>query len=118
MKSYSKLVSFMRQNLLLVGVFTIACGVALWFLTHIALDFLYFNDPKNQDVDLRGWMTPRYIVRTYDLPRDLVLETLQIEENQQRGAPLRRIASDLGLTMDELTDLIRQTAETYRGQSQ
>lgn len=105
---------FARQNWLLLGVFALAMVVALWFAVQFTLNFLYFNDPRNKDVDLKGWMTPRYVVMTYDLPRPLVAELLGLTDPSQRGQSLRRIADDMGLTMEELTELVRAEAAIYR----
>lgn len=106
---------FLRQNWMLLSVLLGAAVIAAWFIIHALLQFIWFHDPKHVDVDLRGWMTPRYIVRTYDLPPPLVMETLQLDpEGGHRPKTLKDIAQDLGLTMSELTALIRETAETYR----
>lgn len=105
---------FARENWILLGLFMLATVVALWFALQFVLQFLYFHDPRNKDVDLKGWMTPRYVVMTYDLPRSLVIETLGLTDPPQRGRRLRQIAQDLGLSMEELTVRVREAAATYR----
>lgn len=105
---------FARQNWMLLSVFLLATVVALWFLIGIALDFIYFNDPRHQDADLKPWMTPRYIVMSYDLPRPLVLEILGLPEIGGERRSLGRIAADQNMTLDELTELVRKSADAYR----
>lgn len=105
---------FLRQNWMLLSVLLGAAIIAAWFIIHALLQFVWFHDPEHVDVELRGWMTPRYIVKTYDLPRPLVLETLQLDPESHRPKTLKDIAADLGMTLPELTALIRETAETYR----
>ena len=105
---------FARENWALLSVFLLALAVALWFGVQFVLQFIYFHDPRNQDVELKGWMTPKYVVLTYDLPRSLVAEILGLTDPSQRGRPLRRIADDLGLTMEELTERVRAEAAEYR----
>ena len=82
------------------------------------MDFVYFNDPKNVDVELKRWMTPRYIVKTYDLPRPEVFEILQIDLEADSGRRLGRIAAQDGLTMQQLTEKVREGAAQYRAQQQ
>ncbi|MDD9922825.1 MAG: hypothetical protein OXQ92_11185 [Boseongicola sp.] len=113
-KPKPQLLQFLRKNWLPTAVLVGACFLVIWFLTRAALDFVHFNDPKHQDADLKGWMTPRYIVRSYDLPRSLVFDTLGLQDPDRRGVPLRRIAEDMGLTLEELTDLVREVAEEHR----
>ncbi|RJE78986.1 hypothetical protein [Paracoccus sp. JM45] len=105
---------FGRDNWLPLSVFAIAIAVALWFAVHVLMNVIYFNDPRNVDVDLREWMTPRFIVMTYDLPKPLVFEFLGLQPGKDDNRPLWRVAEDLGVTMDQLTDRVRDRAEQYR----
>ena len=110
----TKLMSFIRHNLILSGLFLSAVLLALWFATHAISNALYFNDSRNVDVDLKPWMTPRFVVLTYDLPRPLVAEILELEPAKGRGIRLGRIANERGLTMEDLTKQVRDAAAAYR----
>jgi hypothetical protein len=105
---------FVRQNWLLVSVLILASVFAVWFAAQVTLNFLYFNDPNNVDVDLKPWMSPRFIVLTYDLPRPFVFEILRLDEDADSGQRLKHVAEDLGLTLDELTTQVRAAAQDYR----
>lgn len=109
-----RVVSFIKQNLLVFSLFLGSFAVALWFAFHAITDALYFNDPRNVDVALKPWMTPRYVVLTYDLPRPLVMEILELDPEGDRGVRLGRLARDRNISMDDLTDLVREAAATYR----
>ncbi|MEP2782913.1 MAG: hypothetical protein ABJO67_12605 [Pseudoruegeria sp.] len=111
----ARLQKFLRQNWALLGVMLLAGIVIAWLGVHALLQFIWFQDPRHQDVDLKGWMTPQYIVKTYDLPRDVVAETLNLGRGPNGPRKLKDIAEGLGLSMEELTALIRTTAEQYRG---
>ena len=112
-----RLAGFLRQNWLLVSV-TVAVVIAVgWFGVQFLLDFLYFNDPRNVDGALKGWMTPRYIVLTYDLPRPFVRDLLELSAEGQGGIRLAIIAENLGLTFDELTTRVREAAAQYRAEN-
>ncbi len=112
------LLTLARRNWRLVGVFLAALCVVLFFASRVFLDFLYFNDPRNVDVDLKPWMTPRFVVMTYDLPRPLVFEILALDLEADRGLRLRQVAERHGLTMEELTARVRDAAKIYREQEQ
>ena len=82
------------------------------------MDFLYFNDPINVDVELKRWMTPRYIVQTYDITRPKIFEILQLDLEADKGRRLGRIAEQDGLTMQQLTEKVREGVAQYRAQQQ
>ena len=112
------LLTFLKQNWLIVGMLSVACIAVLWFGGSMVRDIVYFNDPANQDKDLRGWMTPRYIVMSYDLPRSVVADVLELSSIDQRRILLRDVADEMGVTMDELTDMVRATAAEHRATGQ
>ena len=77
-------------------------------------DLIYFNDPRHQDETLRPWMTPRYVVMSYDLPRSVVAEVLELPRDGGPRERMDNIAERLGLSLDELTARVRVAADTYR----
>ncbi|MEO1550498.1 MAG: hypothetical protein AAFR93_08700 [Pseudomonadota bacterium] len=111
-------VTFARRNWIVLGLLLASIAIAFWFALSLVSDALYFNDPRNLDVDLKPWMTPRYVVHTYDLPRSLVMEVLELDPEADRGIRLGRLAEDRGMSMDDLTALVRDAADTFRGAEQ
>ncbi|MEO0484877.1 MAG: hypothetical protein AAF092_03065 [Pseudomonadota bacterium] len=112
-----RLLRFVRANPLLVATTLAMICVVGWFGAQLFADFLYFNDPRNVDVALKGWMTPRYVVLTYDLPRPVVRDILELPPEGAGGIRLSFVAQELGLTLDELTTRVREAAEEYRAQN-
>ncbi|UWQ20138.1 hypothetical protein [Jannaschia sp. W003] len=110
----ARLVAFACQNWGLLSVLLLMLAVALWFAAQVVLDFFYFHDPAHVDVDLKPWMTPRFIVLTYDLPRPFVFDTLGLDDKSGRGQRLGRVAREMGVTMEEVTAQVRDAAEAYR----
>lgn len=110
----SELLVFARQNWLAVALLLFSLAVMIWFGGHLLLDLVYFNDPAHKDAVLQGWMTPRYITLSYDLPRSVVLDVLGLDEVSERGRHLADIALDKGITLDELTQRVRTAAEAHR----
>jgi hypothetical protein len=111
-------ISFLRKNWLIVVILVLAICAAGWFAIQMIMDFIYFHDPRNQDIILKEWMTPRYVVHSYDLPRATVAEILGLTQDGDRGRRLIDIANDMGLTMDELTQIVRDGAAQYRAHGQ
>ncbi len=105
---------FLRQNWLLICLFGASFLLALWFAIHAALHALYFNDPRNVDDALKPWMTPRYVVMTYDLPRPFVMEVLALDPEADQGIRLGQIAKERGVSLEELTEVVRRAANGHR----
>ncbi|WP_310619959.1 hypothetical protein [Flexibacterium corallicola] len=110
-KNLSALVNRKR---ILAGILLIASIVATWLLVLVILDTLYLHDPRHKDMALKPWMTPRYIVLTYNLPRPLVIQILSLDPKKDKGIRLGRIADEQGISMEELTARVRAAATQYR----
>lgn len=65
---------------------------ALWVVTHL--------DPSPGPV--QAWMTPGYIMRTYDIPPEVMAQTLGLEPGSARGQTLEEIAATQGVPLDAL----------------
>ena len=65
---------------------------ALWVVTHL--------DPSPGPV--QAWMTPGYIMRTYDIPPEVMTQTLGLEPGSARGKTLEEIAATQGVPLDAL----------------
>jgi hypothetical protein len=109
--------TFIRHNWVLVLLTLATLLIIVWFGSRLVLEFIYFNDPNNVDVDLKGWMTPRFIVLTYDLPRPFVFDILELPETAQGGPHLGIIAEELGVSLDELTQRVRTAAAAFRAEN-
>lgn len=118
MKMSKNIHAFARQNWLPLSVLLIACFAVIWFGGRMALDVIYFHDPRHQDVALRNWMTPRYVVMSYDLPRPVVLNLMNLTPATEPGKSMKDISAQMGVSLDELTQRVRAAAADYRsGQS-
>ena len=61
-------------------------------------------------------MTPRYVALSYDLPRPVMMELLELEESSIGPRRLDRIAQNIGISLDELTERVRLAAIKHREQ--
>lgn len=105
---------FIKDNWIVLTVFAASSLAAAWFAINFLLNVIYFNDPRHQDEALKAWMTPRYVVMSYDLPRQVVADVLALPEGGPQGRKMDEIAKDMDLTLDELTVLVRQAADAHR----
>lgn len=117
MSSLAQHTRFLKQNWALVGVLAVALCVTGWFAFQFISTFLFLNDPRNHDSDLKAWMNPHFVMELYDLPRPLVLELLERPDDETGGIKLGQVANELRITMEELTERIRAGAATYRERS-
>ncbi len=110
-----KLKAFGRRHWFPISGFVLSAACALWFGFTFLAETIYFNDPRHQNADLKRWMTPHYVVLSYDLPPPVVFEALGVDPWRE-GRPLHmgRIAQRQGISLEELTQRVRMAAERYR----
>ncbi|MGR0280257.1 hypothetical protein ACUM5Y_14565 [Marinomonas dokdonensis] len=109
-----KLRSFALANWLPISGFFTFLAISLWFGFTFLADAIYFNDPDHQDNELKGWMTPKYVELSYELPRPIVLEALGLPEKPGSRVRMGKIASSQGISLEVLTERVRLAAADYR----
>lgn len=78
-------------------------------------EFIYWSDPAKRDQTLAGWMTPRYVTRSYRVPPDVVRVAfdLQMDERMPRMS-LETLSAQTGLSLQELEDRLTASVEAFR----
>ncbi|MDO9526558.1 MAG: hypothetical protein Q7J57_13635 [Gemmobacter sp.] len=89
-----------RRHPVLLGALVIAGAVTLAFLVNLGI--VLFNDMREPDRPVEGWMTPRYLIRVYDLQPDDLARVLDVVPGSLPGVPLKRIARERGLPLPDL----------------
>lgn len=94
------------------------------FGSRIAADMLYWADPAKQDQPLQGWMTPRYVGKSYAVPPEVIMQAFDLrpesgrQNGGQDGGPrrvsLERLAADHGLTLAELQARLDAAVLSFR----
>jgi uncharacterized protein involved in exopolysaccharide biosynthesis len=89
-----------RHRLLLVA-FLGSTVIALFFATRFVISLYYWSDPAHRDQALQPWMTIGYVSRSYDVPRDRLIETLGLTPPDRGKRPtLERLARERGQTLE------------------
>ncbi|MFC2969058.1 hypothetical protein [Acidimangrovimonas pyrenivorans] len=99
----STLARLWRHHRLSLVAFVLAAGLTLFFAIRMAVFSVYWSDPAHHNQVPQGWMTPRYVARSWQVPPETV--TAVTGPLQAKGHPmtLEQIADAQGVP---LTDLI------------
>lgn len=85
-------------------VLTLAFGLALLAVGFFGARALTFAVTLawRAEQPVAGWMTPRYVQRTYDLPREVVAGILHVDEEGEARMPIDALARAQGRPLDEI----------------
>lgn len=102
-------------------LFAAAAALTLFFAARFLVFGLYWADPAHRDGAPEGWMTPGYLARSWDLPREALRDLLALPEAEGKPPTLAEIARDRGEPLDAFlaglhADLDRLRAEQASGQ--
>ncbi|MDG3042361.1 hypothetical protein [Roseicyclus marinus] len=96
-----------RAALIALGL---ALCVALFFVVRLAVFAVYWADPAHRDQRIEGWMTPGYVARSWDLPREALQDALPdlrpgaratlAEIAQAEGVPLSEVIARMEAAID------------------
>ena len=100
-----------RHHRAALMLFAVAAALTLVFAVRFVAFGIYWADPAHRDRAPEGWMTPGYLSRSWDLPRETLRELLALPEAEGRPPTLAEIARDRGEPLDAfLADLARELA--------
>ncbi len=109
-----RLAAAWRRHPLLTTGFVLATLFTIMFAIRSVMFMIYWSDPAHRDQALEGWMTPRYIARSWHLPDDVVLKALGLEAMPRRRMTLDRIARQTHVPLSDLEARIALAAEAWR----
>lgn len=103
------------HNRKLLIIFAAMLAVAGFFGIQSARQFIYWSDPAKQDQTLAGWMTPRYVSRSYRVPPEVVKTAFGIEPDMRLPrVSLETLAAQHGLTLAQMEERLVGTVEAWR----
>jgi hypothetical protein len=89
--------------------------VAGVFGTRSISQMIYWSNPAKLDQPLQGWMTPRYVGRSYDVPPDVVQRAFDLETpSVPRRMSLDAIMEEHDVTLEELQARLDTAVAAYR----
>ncbi|MFZ5750323.1 MAG: hypothetical protein ACOY5U_04580 [Pseudomonadota bacterium] len=102
-----------RRHRIALLAFVAASSVMLFFLTRLIVSTVYWSDPAHRDQRLEGWMTPRYVARSWGLAPDALREGLGLAP---QGGPvtLEQIAASRGVPLAQVLDEVWALIEAAR----
>lgn len=95
--------------------FVAALVVTVFFAGRLVLFSVYWADPAHRHQPIEGWMTPRYVAHSYDLPPEVVRDALELGPGQRRRQTLEQIAEERGITLKEVQRRIDAAANADHG---
>jgi len=101
---------------LLRGGFALALLLTLYFGVKLALGAFYWSNPAHQDQALEGWMPLGYVGRSWDVPRDAMMQIAGVDADGRPRRSLEMIAQDQGVPLPTLIDRIQTGITEWREQ--
>ncbi|EPX81340.1 hypothetical protein [Litoreibacter arenae] len=99
----------------LIGVLGVALVFVAVFSFRAVASFIYWNDEAHQFQPIDGWMTPRYVVRSWQVPPKVVSDALgdRIEGGTPRTS-LEEIAEARGVEVEEIIAILEAAIAAHR----
>ena len=111
-KTFKKLWKKNRWLLLATGF---AALITLFFAVRMVVFTIYWSDPAHRDQTLADWMTPRYVAKSWQVPREVVARALGLpQDGAGRRITLKEIASKQHIDFDQLSDKLNAAIKAHR----
>lgn len=95
----------------------LAICLAGFFGIRSVSQFIYWSDPARQDQSLAGWMTPRYVGRSYDIPPEIVIEALGLPpQGPPRRVSLETLSEENGISLNDMQAQIDAVVARWRAE--
>lgn len=89
------------------------CALAVGLGVLLADDVRGYRGPPPPEVALEGWMTPRMVGMSWNLPRHVIVDVMGLQDHQGRPPTLAQITADQGITLDELQARLRDAKDHH-----
>lgn len=94
-------VALMRRHPVAVVLLVVALAGLIWFAAGLIGDAHRIRGPRPTQPDLQGWMSPRFVGKTWDLPPDTIVAVMELEPDHKQHT-LDDVTRHLGITMADL----------------
>ncbi len=103
-----------RDHRLLLVAFVVAAGLAGLFGVRAVVMAIRWHGIEATDAPLAGWMTPRYVSHSWQVPPEVVGAALGIDQNKPRRVTLEQLAEDRGVPLQTLIDGLQAGIDRFR----
>ncbi|MBW4984671.1 hypothetical protein KZZ07_19195 [Mameliella sp. CS4] len=103
-----------REAPFLTAGLVVALLVAAFFAFRLVSGMMFWADPRHQDMTIAPWMSPRFVAMSWDVPREVVIEALQMTPDGQGPRPLARMAEERGVPVQALIDDLETAIADWR----
>ncbi|WP_071674836.1 hypothetical protein [Nioella nitratireducens] len=93
-----------------------ALAVGLFFAARLVAFTIYWADPAHRNQAIEAWMTPAYVAQSWGVPREAMLQGLDLTPRPGHPQSLSEIAAQRGVTLAELEAEILTIIETFRAE--
>ena len=101
-----------REHRLLVLGFVLLLALSIFFAVGAIRQARDFDVAQEQPI--APWMTPRYVARSWDVPRETMMEILGLEAGNPRRRTLADIAAEQGVTVEDYIARIEAGIAAFR----
>lgn len=99
------MIQFLKQHVFLSLAFAAALLLTLVFLVRFTVSTVVWSDPDRLDQPIAGWMTPRYVSRSWQMPPEVVAGALGLEKD---GSGRRLTLEEISIEQDrDLEELVQ-----------
>ncbi len=104
-----------RGHRLLVLAFAAALALTVLLAVRTLLFTLHWSDPARQDQAIAGWMTPRYVALSWDVPSEVVAGALELDrDGSGRRITLAELADGRGVPVADLAAALDRAIAAHR----
>lgn len=105
------------RNPVLTSAFVLAILLTVFFAFRSTSFLIYWSDPEHLNQPVEGWMTPRYIVHSWQLSPEEVLRVIGEGPMPSKRQTLEDIATQRGIPLDDLIARLTKALEALRSDS-
>jgi hypothetical protein len=91
-----------RRRPVILTAFLLSLALMVFFGIRALVSTIYWNDPARANQPVADWMTPRYVVMAYRIPREALGDLLGLDPSALKRQSLAQIALQTGRTPQAL----------------
>lgn len=102
----------------LMSAFTLALLLTLFFGVNAAREAIYWADPRHVEQPIAGWMTPGYVGISWNIPREVMRDALNLTDAERGPIRLQDLADQRGVPLSDIIAQINAAIAAHRASVQ